>query len=88
MQFPVFPLRIRDWSAFAALLHDSAVVKVLHSCGEDLEIFQRLTGAYPVPLFDTQLAAGYLGIGFSMGYSRLVHELLGVSFAHLSRGCQ
>ena len=75
------PLRIRDWSAFAALLHDSAVVKVLHSCGEDLEIFQRLTGAYPVPLFDTQLAAGYLGIGFSMGYSRLVHELLGVSLS-------
>ena len=72
------PLQIRDWSPFAALLEDSAVVKVLHSCSEDLEVFRRLTGSCPQPLFDTQIAAGYLNIGFSMGYSRLVKELLGI----------
>ncbi|MCO6062695.1 ribonuclease D, partial [Pseudomonas sp. MOB-449] len=59
-------------------LEDPAVVKVLHSCSEDLEVFQRLTGSQPQPLFDTQIAAGYLNIGFSMGYSRLVKELLGL----------
>ena len=72
------PLRITDWTSFAALLEDPAVVKVLHSCSEDLEVFQRLTGSQPQPLFDTQIAAGYLNIGFSMGYSRLVKELLGI----------
>lgn len=72
------PLRITDWTSFAALLEDPAVVKVLHSCSEDLEVFQRLTGSQPQPLFDTQIAAGYLNIGFSMGYSRLVKELLGL----------
>lgn len=71
------PLHITDWSPFAALLEDEAVVKVLHSCSEDLEVFLRLTGSLPQPLFDTQIAAGYLNIGFSMGYSRLVKELLG-----------
>ncbi|MCQ4348432.1 ribonuclease D [Pseudomonas stutzeri] len=70
------PLRIADWQPFAALLEEPSVVKVLHSCSEDLEVFQRLTGSLPQPLFDTQLAAGYLNIGFSMGYSRLVRELL------------
>lgn len=72
------PLTISDWSAFAGLLEDPEVVKVLHACSEDLEVFLRLTGSLPVPLFDTQLAAGYLNIGFSMGYSRLVQSVLGI----------
>ncbi|KQO28988.1 ribonuclease D [Pseudomonas chengduensis] len=72
------PLRISDWRPFAALLEAPGVVKVLHSCSEDLEVFLRLTGSLPAPLFDTQLAAGYLNLGFSMGYSRLVQALLDI----------
>ncbi|WP_271411578.1 ribonuclease D [Pseudomonas sp. Q1-7] len=72
------PLLIGDWSPFAELLEDRAVLKVLHACSEDLEVFLRLTGALPQPLLDTQLAAGYLGIGYSMGYSRLVQSVLGI----------
>ncbi|MGG2397384.1 ribonuclease D [Pseudomonas sp. SH1-B] len=72
------PLRINDWQPFAALLEAPSVVKVLHSCSEDLEVFLRLTGSLPTPLFDTQLAAGYLNLGFSMGYSRLVLALLDI----------
>ncbi|WP_207388836.1 ribonuclease D [Stutzerimonas kirkiae] len=74
----VDPLRIDDWSAFAALLEKPEVVKVLHASSEDLEVFLHLAGALPAPLFDTQLAAGYLNIGFSMGYSRLVQQVLGI----------
>ena len=72
------PLQIGDWSPFAELLQDPAVVKVLHACSEDLEVFLRLTGSLPAPLFDTQLAAGYLNLGFSMGYSRLVQAVLAI----------
>ncbi|MHA6161425.1 ribonuclease D [Pseudomonas sichuanensis] len=72
------PLLIGDWQPLAELLDDTAVVKVLHACSEDLEVLLRLTGKLPQPLFDTQLAAAYLNIGFSMGYSRLVQEVLGI----------
>ena len=72
------PLLIADWAPFAALLEDPAVVKVLHACSEDLEVFLRLTGSLPAALFDTQLAAGYLNLGFSMGYSRLVQAVLNI----------
>lgn len=72
------PLRISDWCAFCGLLEDERVTKVLHACSEDLEVLLRLTGSLPSPLFDTQLAAGYLNIGFSMGYSRLVQAVLGI----------
>lgn len=72
------PLLIGDWAPFAELLQNPAVVKVLHACSEDLEVFLRLTGSLPTPLFDTQLAAGYLNLGFSMGYSRLVQAVLNI----------
>lgn len=72
------PLLINDWVPLADVFNNQQVVKVLHACGEDLEVFSLLTGALPVPLFDTQIAAGYLNIGFSMGYSRLVQHLLNV----------
>lgn len=70
------PLAIDDWSAFASLLDDQSVIKVVHACGEDLEVFQRLSGSLPQPLYDTQLAAAYAGLGFSWGYARLVQHFL------------
>jgi len=76
--FLIDPLAITDWSPLVTLLQSPNVVKVLHACSEDLEVFQHLCGALPTPLFDTQLAAAYLGMDFSMSYSRLVSSLLGI----------
>ena len=78
LAYLIDPLCIDDWAPFAALLEDRQVVKVLHACSEDLEVLLRLTGSLPAPLFDSQLAAGYLNIGFSMGYSRLVQAVLDI----------
>ncbi|EGH11612.1 ribonuclease D, partial [Pseudomonas savastanoi pv. glycinea str. race 4] len=72
------PLLINDWQPLSALLENPDVIKVVHACSEDLEVLLRLTGSLPVPLFDTQLAAAYLNLGFSMGYSRLVQEVLNI----------
>ena len=72
------PLVINQWQPLAQLLENPAVIKVVHACSEDLEVLLRLTGSLPAPLFDTQLAAAYLNLGFSMGYSRLVQEVLGI----------
>lgn len=72
------PLLIQDWTPLAQLLAAPSVVKVLHACSEDLEVFQRLTATLPTPLFDTQLAAAYLNLGFSLGYSKLVNQILGL----------
>ncbi|WP_426150042.1 ribonuclease D [Pseudomonas sp. DC3000-4b1] len=76
--FLIDPLTIGAWAPLAELLAAPSVVKVLHACSEDLEVLSRLVGQLPLPLFDTQLAAAYLGLGFSMGYSRLVQEVLGL----------
>jgi ribonuclease D len=76
--FLIDPLLINDWQPLAAVLRSPTVMKVLHACSEDLEVLLRLTGSLPAPLFDTQLAAAYLNMGFSMGYSRLVLAVLGI----------
>ena len=72
------PLAIRDFTPLRDLLLDEAVTKVLHSCSEDLEVFQRLLGIVPSPLFDTQIAAAFAGYGFSIGYAGLVKAVLSI----------
>ncbi|MDE1168873.1 MAG: ribonuclease D [Pseudomonas sp.] len=72
------PLTIKQWQPLAELLENPTLIKVVHACSEDLEVLLRLTGSLPAPLFDTQLAAAYLNLGFSMGYSRLVQAVLNI----------
>lgn len=69
---------IQDWSAFAGLMGDAGVLKVLHACSEDLVIFHQLTGALPRPLVDTQTAAALAGLGGGISYQNLVAQLVGV----------
>lgn len=73
------PLCITDWQPFAAVLTNPLVVKVFHACAEDLEVCRCLTGVLPAPLADTQLAAALGGLGGSMGFQRVVKEVLNIN---------
>jgi ribonuclease D len=81
--FLLDPLAVGDLSGLAELLTDPGIVKVLHSCSEDLEVFSHALGVVPEPLFDTQIGAAYVGLAFSLGYQALVAEVLDV---HLEKG--
>ena len=72
------PLAISNFSPLTDLLLNPDVVKVLHSCSEDLEVFQTLLNAIPQNIFDTQVAAAFAGYGFSVGYANLVQQVLHV----------
>ncbi len=72
------PTELTDMTPFVALLKDTSVLKVLHACGEDLEVFQNAFGCTPFPMVDTQLMAAFLGHGLSTGFATLVEEYLGV----------
>ena len=54
---------------------------VMHAAGQDLEVFQHSVGVVPDDLFDTQIAASFLGMS-SIGLAPLVNKLLG---AHLPK---
>ncbi|MFT4863214.1 MAG: ribonuclease D [Pseudohongiellaceae bacterium] len=74
----VDPLPIPDWSAFNRLISCPSVSIVVHSASEDLNLLLTHCGVIPVNLFDTQIAAAFLGLGFSLSYQALVEGQLGV----------
>ena len=65
-----------DLAPFLDILTDKKVVKVFHAARQDLEIFHRLIGDVPAPLFDTQIAAMACGFGDQIGYEPLMRTLL------------
>ena len=81
--FLIDPLSIDDLSPLSALLADTRIIKVLHACSEDLEVFDCLFGTLPRPMIDTQIAAALDGHGFSLGYQRLTETLLQI---HVPKG--
>lgn len=76
--FLIDPLLISQWQPLANLFENPGVIKVLHACSEDLEVFKLLTGNAPRPLFDTQLATAFANLGFSMGYQALLKHILNI----------
>jgi ribonuclease D len=64
-----------DLAPLLALLADPNVLKVFHAARQDIEIFYRLTGKVPAPLFDTQIAAMVCGYGEEVGYDTLVSQI-------------
>jgi ribonuclease D len=65
-----------DLTPFLDVLADKKVVKVFHAARQDLEIFYKLMGEVPTPLFDTQIAAMACGFGDQIGYEPLMRTLL------------
>jgi ribonuclease D len=60
------------------LLKDPDVPVVIHGGGQDLEIFASLMGEPIRGVFDTQVAAAFLGYGLQVGLSPLMERVLKV----------
>ncbi|PPK75307.1 ribonuclease D [Methylobacter tundripaludum] len=73
------PIALPSLDILFEAIYSPSIVKVFHSCRQDLEIFYQLTGKLPEPLFDTQIAAPLLGFQENPGYAMLVSSLLNVN---------
>ncbi|EGM69869.1 ribonuclease D [Shewanella sp. HN-41] len=71
------PVALPDLSQFWALLDNPNIIKLVHSCSEDLEVFAHYGQCQPSPLFDSQIAASLCGMGHGVGYAKLVETCLG-----------
>ena len=72
------PIAIKDLSPFWQLLTNKNIVKVLHACSEDLEVFLTSANCKPVNLLDSQIMMSFLGYGLSMGYAAMVEHFTGI----------
>ncbi|HXS42677.1 MAG TPA: ribonuclease D [Stellaceae bacterium] len=74
-----------DLTPLFELMADRNVLKVFHAARQDIEIFVKLTGAVPAPLFDTQVAAMVCGFGEAASYETLASRLAGAAIDKSSR---
>lgn len=66
-----------DLSPFWKILCDESVEKIVHAGQQDIEPVVRITHDRPRNIFDTQIAAGFVGMTYPVALSKLVAELIG-----------
>ncbi len=76
--FLIDALKIPDPEEHASFLFNSSVIKILHSCKEDLEAIYSWTNQEMVNIFDTQISEAFLGGDYSISYQGLVENRLGI----------
>lgn len=67
-----------DVTPLAELVADPAVEVVLHAGRQDVAILRRAWATEPANIFDTQIAAGFVGESAQSGYGNLVGAVLGL----------
>lgn len=77
----VDPLAMDNLGPLLTLLHAAGTAKVLHAARQDLEVFFDIEQRVPAPVFDTQIAAAFLGYDDQIGYGALVQAITGVALA-------
>lgn len=72
------PVQIKDLSILIPVLENPRITKIMHSMNEDVGLLFHSLNAKITRVFDTQIAAAFLGIGVSLGYQNLVSEVLDI----------
>ncbi|MFV2056387.1 MAG: ribonuclease D [Thiohalomonadales bacterium] len=75
------PLTLDNIDAVLDIIYDPDICKIFHSARQDLEVFYDIRKNLPQNIYDTQVAATFLGHGEQIGYAALVDAVLGVSLA-------
>lgn len=75
------PIALPSLKPLFEILYDKSITKVFHSCRQDIEVLFQHAGNIPTPIFDTQIAAPYLGYTENISYAGLIKELLNVEIS-------
>jgi ribonuclease D len=85
-EFILDPVEYRyEYSEFIKMLQDKNIVKVIHACGQDVEIFYTYFNCIPENVFDTQIAAKLLGFGEAASLNRLTESYLDITLDKTQR---
>ncbi|HMD73157.1 MAG TPA: ribonuclease D [Steroidobacteraceae bacterium] len=68
-----------DLKPLVPLLTAAAAPKIIHAARQDLEAFYLTSSRVITPVFDTQIAAGCIGLKPQIGYAELASVLIGVT---------
>jgi ribonuclease D len=79
------PIALENLEPLYALLRNASIVKVTHAGRQDAEIFFNRMQVPPANIYDTQIAAAFLGYGDQIGYAALVNRLLNIRLRKTER---
>jgi ribonuclease D len=80
----VDPQRV-DLAPLGPLLADGRVRKLMHAGAQDVAILARATGLPVANVFDTQVAAAFVGYGAQVAYVKLVEKVCGARLSKAAR---
>ncbi len=72
------PLQLNDLGPFFQLIEDPAILKITHAGENEYRIFYQQYDVVPANVFDTQLAAAFLGYKHPVSFRRLAENELGL----------
>lgn len=81
--FIIDPLAIDDLGPFLNLVEDPKILKITHAGENDFRLLFQNFGVLPKSVFDTQLAAAFIGYKYPVAFSKLLESEMRVS---LSKG--
>lgn len=77
----VDPIKVTNLSDLWRFVADKDYISVLHAGSQDLAIINQRSGLIPSRIFDTQIAAGFLGLGYPAGYGKLLSSLFDLTLS-------
>jgi len=77
----VDPIKVKQLSDLWKFVHNPDVIKIFHAGSQDLAIIYQHSGQTPRRIFDTQIAAGFIGLGYPAGYGKLLHSLFDLTLS-------
>lgn len=80
--FLIDPFTTGPLDAFWNIVVNPAHQTIVHAGREEIRLCRRSTSKAPGNVFDVQIAAGLVGLGYPLGHGPLVNQVLGV---HLSK---
>lgn len=72
------PFGLNDINPFLELISNPQILKITHAGENDYKILYQDFGIVPKNIFDTQLAAGFVGYNYPVSFQRLVEQELNI----------
>ena len=76
--FLIDPIKIDNINPFVQLIEDERITKITHAGENDFRLMNNLFGIIPKNVFDTQIAAGFLGYKYPVSFQKLVESQLNI----------
>ncbi len=75
------PYEVEDLMPIWERVASPDLLKVVHAGDQDMDLMHLGSGLIPSNVMDTQIAAGFIGFGYPIGYGKLLSQILNINLS-------